>query len=158
MSTISDGDFKKLSLPIDRSGSASRSSSFKALRTSSIRSRKFRAMINYRLRILTAEADEALEVALELQKLVRTTTRYPGDTNEIQQSMSFKNYQDYCHNYQLLAEDVDLLRRSVPNWPVFNQGIEALSKSIVSLDGRSWKENKALSLNDLLIKVRKLAT
>lgn len=49
--------------------------------------------------------------------------------------------------------DVNFLRQSVPDWRIFDQGIEALSKSVTSLERQTQEENKAMSLNDLLIKV-----
>ncbi|KAL4892724.1 hypothetical protein BDV59DRAFT_39480 [Aspergillus ambiguus] len=84
----------------------------------------------------TAGTNEAFEIALEIQQL----------------STSFKAYEHYFRNYQQLTEDVDLLRQSIPNWPIFNQGIEALSRSVASIETRSLNENKAMSLNDMVIK------
>ena len=59
----------------------------------------------------------------------------------------------FCKTYGLLTVDVSLLRQSVPDWRIFDQGIEALSKSVASLERQTQEENKAMSLNDLLIKV-----
>lgn len=69
------------------------------------------------------------------------------------QSVSFTAYEEFCNNYELLTQDVALLRRSVPNWGVLDQGIEALSKSAGSVESRKSDENKSMTLNDLLIKV-----
>jgi hypothetical protein len=69
------------------------------------------------------------------------------------QSLSFSAYDRFCSNYELLTQDVALLRRSIANWTVYDQGIEALSKSVASTDRRRQEENKSMTLNDLLIKV-----
>lgn len=71
--------------------------------------------------------------------------------------MFFSAYEEFCSNYELLTQDVALLRRSIPNWAVFDQGIEALSKSVTSMESRKQEEKRSMSLNDLLIKVRPLS-
>lgn len=53
----------------------------------------------------------------------------------------------------MLTQDVAILRRSIPNWAVFDQGIEALSKSVASMESRKHEENKSMTMNDLMIKV-----
>jgi hypothetical protein len=67
--------------------------------------------------------------------------------------VSFLAYEEFCSNYELLTQDVALLRRSVPNWIVFEQGIEALSKSVVSTESRKNDDNRSMLMNDLMIKV-----
>ncbi|KAF9886861.1 hypothetical protein FE257_010984 [Aspergillus nanangensis] len=111
-------------------------SRLRAIGRKSLLSHRFKAMIHSRVTLLAAETNEALEVALQIQALIT----------------KFKVYEDFFRDYQLLTEDVDVLRRSIPNWAVLDQGIEALSRSIASLEIRALRENKAMSLNDLLIK------
>lgn len=60
---------------------------------------------------------------------------------------------DFCSNYEQLTEDVDILRQSVPNWSVLENGIEALSKSVSSIENQALENNKSMLLHDLLIKV-----
>ncbi|KAK4865547.1 hypothetical protein LT330_009335 [Penicillium expansum] len=48
--------------------------------------------------------------------------------------------------------DVALLRRSIANWTIYDQGIEALSKSVASTERRRQEDNKSMTLNDMLIK------
>lgn len=67
--------------------------------------------------------------------------------------MSFSAYEEFCSNYELFSQDVAILRRSVPNWTVFDQGIEALSKSVASMESRKHEENRSMSMSDLMIKV-----
>lgn len=125
------------------------------LKNRSLRTRKFKASVN---KALAAEPLEALEVAREIDKLVGIT--YTGYLRRYLlcldvQSMSFSAYEEFCSNYELLTQDVAILRRSIPNWTVFDQGIEALSKSVTSMKSRKREENRSMSLNDLLIKVRR---
>lgn len=68
-------------------------------------------------------------------------------------SVAFVAYKDFCSHYEQLAQDMDIYRHSVPNWPILGQGIEALSKSVASMESRALEPNKSMSLNDLLIKV-----
>lgn len=59
----------------------------------------------------------------------------------------------FCSNYALLTHDMGLLSQSIPNWMLLNQGIEALSKSVLPMDSRKPEENKSMCASDLLIKV-----
>ena len=126
--------------------------SMKALQNLSLRTRSMKARMNFRVKTMGADPYEALEVARELDKLVCT------QHNELalclqMQSLSFTLYEEFCNNYELLTQDVALLRRSVQNWGVLDQGIEALSKSVASVESRKSDDNKSMTLNDLLIKV-----
>ncbi|KAJ5769823.1 uncharacterized protein N7511_001874 [Penicillium nucicola] len=110
--------------------------SLKGLQHRSLRARTLKASISQRLKVLTAEPREALEVARVIEHL----------------SLSFSAYDRFCSNYELLTQDVALLRRSIANWTVYDQGIEALSKSVASTDRRRQEEKRSMTLNDLLIK------
>ncbi|KAB8240341.1 Rho guanyl nucleotide exchange factor [Aspergillus flavus] len=108
----------------------------RALQNRSMRTRCFKRSVLSRFNALAAEANEALEVAVEIGKL----------------SASFATYMDFCSNYEQLTEDVDILRQSVPNWSVLENGIEALSKSVSSIENQALENNKSMLLHDLLIK------
>ncbi|KAG0160888.1 hypothetical protein PDIDSM_8420 [Penicillium digitatum] len=110
--------------------------SLKNLQQRSLRTRSLKASVNRRLMALTAEPTEGLEVARELGKL----------------AISFPAYDKFCSNYELLTQDVALLRRSIANWTIYDQGIEALSKSVASTERRRQEDNKSMTLNDMLIK------
>ncbi|KAJ5169891.1 uncharacterized protein N7500_002674 [Penicillium coprophilum] len=110
--------------------------SLKGLQQRSLRTRSLKASINRRLMALSAEPTEVLEVAREFEKLL----------------LSFPVYDQFCSNYELLTQDVALLRRSIANWTIYDQGIEALSKSVASTERRRQEDNKSMTLNDLLIK------
>ncbi|KAJ5597321.1 hypothetical protein N7537_007405 [Penicillium hordei] len=110
--------------------------SLKGLQQRSLRTRSLKASVNRRLMALTAEPTEGLEVARELGTL----------------SLSIPVYDQFCSNYELLTQDVALLRRSIANWTIYDQGIEALSKSVASTERRRQEDNKSMTLNDMLIK------
>lgn len=78
------------------------------------------------------------------------------NTNLVQ-SVSFPAYEEFCSNYDLFTQDLAILRRSVPNWAMFDQGIEALSKSVASIESRKHEDNKSMTMSDLMIKVKSVA-
>ncbi|KAL4983957.1 hypothetical protein BDW68DRAFT_193940 [Aspergillus falconensis] len=108
----------------------------KALQHRSLRAQSLKASVDRRLKQLASEANEALVVAREIGYL----------------SKSFIYYKEFCERYDLLVEDIAVLRNSVPNWQAYEQGIEALTKSAASMETRSLYDNKSLCLNDILIK------
>lgn len=71
----------------------------------------------------------------------------------LEKSTEFSAYEEFCSNYELLAQDVAMLRHSIPNWSAYDQGIEALSKSIASMESKKHEENRSMNLSDLMIKV-----
>ncbi|KAL4763112.1 putative Rho guanyl nucleotide exchange factor [Aspergillus foveolatus] len=110
--------------------------SIKAFQHRSLRAQSLKAYVDRRLKQLASEANEALVVAREIGYL----------------SKSFIYYKEFCERYDLLVEDIAVLRNSVPNWQAYEQGIEALTKSAASMETRSLYDNKSLCLNDILIK------
>ncbi|KAJ5621420.1 hypothetical protein N7528_006203 [Penicillium herquei] len=103
----------------------------------SLRTRSMKTEMEKRRRSLMSEPGEALEVAREIEAL---------------QTISFSAYDEYCRNFELLSQDIALLRRSITDWPVYDKGIEALSKSVASTDSRRHEENKSMMMSDLMIK------
>ncbi|KAE8379957.1 Dbl homology domain-containing protein [Aspergillus bertholletiae] len=108
----------------------------RAVQNRSMRTRHFKKSVLSRFKALSAEANEALEVAVEIGKLPTSLT----------------TYMDFCSNYEQLTEDVDILRRSLPDWPALENGIEALSKSVASIENQALNHKKSMLLQDLLIK------
>ncbi|OKO90265.1 hypothetical protein PENSUB_13398 [Penicillium subrubescens] len=108
----------------------------KVLQNRSLRTRNFKATINRRLKPMQAEPLEALEVARAVEIL----------------SVSFPAYEEFCSNYDLFTQDLAILRQSVPNWAMFDQGIESLSKSVASIESRKHEDNKSMTMSDLMIK------
>ncbi|KAL4971508.1 hypothetical protein BDW66DRAFT_165117 [Aspergillus desertorum] len=110
--------------------------SIKSFQHRSMRAQSIKTSVDRRLKQLASEANEALVIAREIGYL----------------SKSFIYYKEFCERYDLLVEDIAVLRNSVPNWQAYEQGIEALTKSAASIETRSLYDNKSLCLNDILIK------
>ncbi|CAI7572756.1 unnamed protein product [Penicillium glandicola] len=114
--------------------------SLRGLQQRSLRTRALKASVNQHLMTLAAEPSEGLEVARELEKLA-----------SIGISMGVHAL---TGNFigTFIPCDVALLRRSIANWTIYDQGIEALSKSVASTERRRQEDSKSMTLNDLLIK------
>ncbi|KAK4927462.1 hypothetical protein LTR66_016285 [Elasticomyces elasticus] len=110
--------------------------SLRGFQQRSLRSRTMKASINQRLKTLTADPTEALDVARNIEELSR----------------SFSAYEEYCANYELFSHDVALLRRKPAEWTIYDRGIEAMAKSVASTERRRHDDSKSMTLNDLLIK------
>ncbi|KAL4908393.1 hypothetical protein BDW74DRAFT_175078 [Aspergillus multicolor] len=108
----------------------------RAFQPRSLRTQSFKTSVDRRLRQLASEANEALVVAREIGYL----------------SKSFIYYKEFCKNYDVLVEDVVILRNTVRNSQEFDQGIEAMTKSAASMETRPLYNNKSLCMNDILIK------
>ncbi|OXV09890.1 hypothetical protein Egran_02346 [Elaphomyces granulatus] len=109
---------------------------FKKSRNRSLRTRNLMATIDSRIKKATADPSEAVQVARELSKL----------------SEDFVVYENYCSKYDLLYEDMDILRKTLSASAFFDQGIEALAKSVASTTSRRLEDRKSMTLKDLLIK------
>ncbi|GIJ92282.1 hypothetical protein Asppvi_011259 [Aspergillus pseudoviridinutans] len=106
------------------------------LQSRSLRKRSLKTSIIAHLNSLAAQGSEAYDIAHEIAEL----------------SKSFKLYEDFCSNFELLLQDVSLLRGSIPNWETFEGGIESLSKSVTSLENKLLTDNRSMSLGDLVVK------
>lgn len=84
----------------------------------------------------TADALEAGEVA---QAFCRHTPR-------------FAVYEEYSAMYASMSHEVTQFHESVPQWPSYEAGIEALSRTVASLKDRSSASRKALTTADLMVK------
>jgi hypothetical protein len=74
------------------------------------------------------------------------------------QSEGFAVYENYCSKYDLLYEDMDIFRKTLSASAFFDQGIEALAKSVASTTSRRLEDRKCMTLKDLLIKVCQIFT
>ncbi|CAG7916299.1 unnamed protein product [Penicillium olsonii] len=110
--------------------------SLRGLKQGSLRSRTMKASVNERLKTLTADPAEALDVARNIEELSR----------------SFSAYDEYCANYELFSHDVALLRQKPAEWTIYDRGIEAMAKSVASTERRRHDDSKSMTFNDLLIK------
>ncbi|PGG97136.1 hypothetical protein AJ80_09730 [Polytolypa hystricis UAMH7299] len=110
----------------------------------SVTSRTVREPIESRIkcsRSVAAEPTEAAEAALILQRKLST----------------FTAYEDYGVKYQLITNEVELLRKSISSWHNFDRGIEALLKSVTPFNTRGATANYGLTLGDLLMKARDIS-
>ncbi|CAG8270738.1 unnamed protein product [Penicillium salamii] len=110
--------------------------SLRGLQQRSLRSRTMKASVNQRLKALTADPAEALDVARKIEELSRL----------------FSAYDEYCANYEIFSHDVALLRRKPAEWTIYDRGIEAMAKSVASTERRRHDDSKSMTFNDLLIK------
>ncbi|EED21083.1 Rho guanyl nucleotide exchange factor, putative [Talaromyces stipitatus ATCC 10500] len=83
-----------------------------------------------------ADPSEALLVAKEVDKL---TTK-------------FHLYEAFIRSYDVLSEDLTLLRQNHPAAGFWTEGIEALQKSVHSTQKRKENYRKAMTLDDLIAK------
>ncbi|KAK2739209.1 hypothetical protein FQN57_006652 [Myotisia sp. PD_48] len=102
----------------------------------SVTTRKLREPIEYRIKsskLIAAEPSEAGEVAKILMSKLH----------------KFNAYQDYGVKYHLVSQEVEDLKKTV-NFNVWDQGAEALSRSVAPLACQEISANQALTINDLL--------
>jgi hypothetical protein len=67
--------------------------------------------------------------------------------------MRFFVYEAFVANNEIMRSDAALTLKAVSEWPSYERGIEALSKSISPMVNREADSRKGLTFNDLLIKV-----
>lgn len=60
-------------------------------------------------------------------------------------------YEEYCAKYELVSQDLAQLRGQ--SWSVWEKGCETLAGAINSLDNRCEYGKRALTLDDMLVKV-----
>lgn len=68
----------------------------------------------------------------------------------------FQVYADYGANYDLIARDIEETQQNIATWSEFDRAIETLSATVNPLRTREENNKKALSVKDLLIKVRRI--
>ncbi|KAK5159655.1 hypothetical protein LTR04_004923 [Oleoguttula sp. CCFEE 6159] len=61
-------------------------------------------------------------------------------------------YQEYSAKYEIMLQDQETTQRALPTWQTYERGIEALSKSLSSVNNREASRKKALAFADLLAK------
>ena len=88
------------------------------------------------LNSVTAEPSEAAGVALIFKRIM----------------IKFLAYEDYCAKYEAMVADMTSVYKIIPQWSSYNSGIEALAKSVVSIEKRGEDDRKGLTLADLIIK------
>ena len=62
-------------------------------------------------------------------------------------------YEEYGARYESILRDLASTSKNIPNWRLFEQGIEALSNTFSPMSSRQETSRKGLTFEDLLIKV-----
>lgn len=63
-------------------------------------------------------------------------------------------YEEYGAQYESMLRDMTSTSKTIPNWHVYERGIEALANSLASTNNCSTPTKKGLTFEDLLIKAR----
>lgn len=62
-------------------------------------------------------------------------------------------YEEYGAKYELMVKDLASTSRTMPNWDIYQKGLEALAESLTSMNSQDSRGKKGLTVGDLLIKV-----
>lgn len=65
----------------------------------------------------------------------------------------FFAYEEYGAKYEMMVKDVASTYRTLPQWEVYQKGLEALAASLTSINSQHENFRKGLTVGDLLIKV-----
>jgi len=65
-------------------------------------------------------------------------------------------YEEYGAKYETMIKDVASTYRTIPQWEVYQKGLEALASSLASINSQHGGSRKALTIGDLLVKVNHL--
>ena len=93
-----------------------------------------------------AEPNEAADIARLFSKTLSGTSE--------PQMGKFLIYEEYGAMYAEVVDASASVSRSMPDWVVFERGIEALVHHVLQPGSTPRAEKKGLTLEDLLIKVR----
>ena len=63
-------------------------------------------------------------------------------------------YEEYGAKYEIMIKDAGMAHKTIPQWDNLQKGLEALASSLASINAQRDNSKKALSIGDLLIKVR----
>lgn len=66
----------------------------------------------------------------------------------------FLAYEEYGANYDLVQKDIEETQRATAMWADFDKAIEALSVHVNPVRSREANRKRAMTVKDLLIKVR----
>ena len=62
-------------------------------------------------------------------------------------------YEEYGAKYEMMIKDVASTYRTIPQWDVYQKGLEALASSLASINSQNDNSKKSLTIGDLLVKV-----
>ena len=63
-------------------------------------------------------------------------------------------YEEYGAKYEIMVRDVASTYRTIPEWEVYQKGLEALAVSLSSIKNQKEYSSKSLTVGDLLVKVK----
>lgn len=63
-------------------------------------------------------------------------------------------YKEYGAKYEMMIKDINSMHRTMPEWENYQRGVEILATSLGSKQTRLDRAKKALTIADLLMKVR----
>jgi len=75
---------------------------------------------------------------------------------KVVQMNRFFVYEEYGAKYELMIKDVASTYRTMPQWEMYQKGLEALASSLASINSQHDKSKKALTIGDLLVKASSL--
>ncbi|KAI9730456.1 MAG: hypothetical protein M1818_008151 [Claussenomyces sp. TS43310] len=64
----------------------------------------------------------------------------------------FFAYEEYGAKYEMLVKDVASTYRTIPQWDIYQKGLEALAASVASINNQKDHSKKSLTVGDLLVK------
>jgi hypothetical protein len=62
-------------------------------------------------------------------------------------------YKEYGAKYEMMIKDVASAHRTMPQWEMYQKGLEALASSLGSANSHADHSRKSLTIGDLLVKV-----
>ena len=77
----------------------------------------------------------------------------PFKFTKTQQMNRFFAYEEYGAKYELMIKDVASTYRTIPQWEIYQKGLEALAASLASINSQIDSTKKSLTIGDLLVKV-----
>ena len=60
-------------------------------------------------------------------------------------------YKEYCSNYEVMLRGLVASQRSPPSWPLYETGVEALTRSIRAIDHRRGSNKRAMTVGGHLM-------
>lgn len=99
----------------------------------------------------TKSSFESVEKKLSNPRLRTAEPTEVADVAQIFKDLMprFFSYEEYCAKHEIITQD---LYRHASRWGAFEAGIEALAKSVRTLNSKAEDDKKALTVQDLLVK------
>jgi hypothetical protein len=85
---------------------------------------------------------------------ISSSSLYSKLSNIGVQMHRFFAYEEYGAKYEIMVKDVASTYRTLPQWELYQKGLEALAASLSSVNVQHGQPNKSLTVGDLLVKVR----